>query len=125
MNTRTQEKNVQIPKDFQIATCPLLVSMSDQGGINRAGLSYLVYKLKLAVAVQFDPFHRGWNDLKASLKSANLFKPFLAFSLLFNCNYGPSGSKEWFSKKKALATDIVTSSPAHQEPFLIFIPWIC
>jgi hypothetical protein len=59
VNTRTQEKNVQIPKDFQIATCPLLVSMSDQGGINRAGLSYLVYKLKLAVAVQFDPFHRG------------------------------------------------------------------
>lgn len=115
-NTRTQEKNVQI-------TCPLLVSMSDQGGINRAGLSYLVYKLKLAVAVQFDPFHRGWNDLKASLKS--VFKPFLALSLLFNCNYGPSGSKEWFSKKKALATDIVTSSPAHQEPFLIFIPWIC
>ena len=127
VNTRTQEKKLQIPEAFQIKSSPMLVSLSDQGGINRAGLDYLVYKLSLAVHVQFDPYHRGWNDVKLALKSTkgDLYKCFLSFALLFNVNYGPSGSKEWFMRKQGLAQDIISSSSPHEEPFLSFLPWIC
>ena len=127
VNTRTQEKRLQIPPNFQIRSTPLLVSMSDQGGINRAGLDYLLYKLSLAIHVQFDPYHRGWNDVKQSLKNSkgDLFKCFLSFALLYNVNYGPSGSKEWFMRKQGLAQDIISSASAHEEPWLSFVPWVC
>ena len=100
-NSRTGEKIPQIPSGWSIATQPLLVSLSDQGGINRAGLDYLVFKLDLSIHVYFDPYHRGWNDIKDSLKKSkgDLFKCFLSFALLWNVNYGPFGSKEWHQKK--------------------------
>ena len=40
-DTRSGEVFLQLPENFNIHTCPLLTSMSDQGGINRAGLDYL------------------------------------------------------------------------------------
>ena len=98
-NKRTMEKKPQLPKDFCIHTTPLLISVSDQGGINRAGLDYLAFKLNLSLHIQFDPYHRGWNDVKESLKKSNLFKTFLSYALLWNVNYGPFGSKEWHQKK--------------------------
>lgn len=101
-NSRTGEKIPQIPSGWTIATQPLLVSFSDQGGINRAGLDYMAFKLGLSLHVGFDPFHRSWNDIKDSLKKSkgDLYKCFLSFALLWNCNYGPAGSKEWFQKNK-------------------------
>ena len=125
LNRRTQEKKPQIPKGFNIHTTPLLISVSDQGGINRAGLDYLCFKLHLSLHIQFDPHHRGWNDIKECLKKANLFKCFLSFALLWNTNYGPFGSKEWHQRKQAQAKELVSCSSAHEEPFLSFIPWIC
>ena len=117
----------QIPSDFNIKRAPTLISLSDQGGINRAGLDYLVHSLNLNILVSFDPYHRAWNDLKLCLKSSkgDLFKCFLSFALLWNCNYGPFGSKEWFQKKKQKLADYLQFGSAHQEPFLDFIPWIC
>ena len=125
LNTRTQERKPQIPRGFNIHTTPLLISVSDQGGINRAGLDYLCFKLHLSLHIQFDPYHRGWNDIKECLKKADLFKCFLSFALLWNTNYGPFGSKEWHQRKQAQAKDMVSCFSAHEEPFLSFIPWIC
>ena len=49
---RTQEKKLQIPEAFQIKSLPYASEpVSDQGGINRAGLDYLVYKLSLALCM--------------------------------------------------------------------------
>ena len=125
-NTRTGEKMPQLPEDFSIHRTPILVSISDQGGINRAGLDYLVYKMGLGLHCLFDPYHRVWNDVRDSLKKGgDLWKSFLSFSLLWNVNYGPFGSKEWHQKKVARAKDIVSSNSAHCEPFLSFLPWIC
>lgn len=81
----------------------------------------------------FDPFHRCWNavtlppriprTLRGSSRvdgrpgglkktKVNLFKTFLAYSFLLNCNYGLQGSKERFQKKKQNLSDLlVTSSP--------------
>ena len=101
VNKLTKQRVPQIPPDFSIHSCPLICSVSDQGGINRASLDYCTYKLGMPLLTMFDPYHRGWNDLRDSLKKSkgSLFKTMLAFSLLWNSNYGPSGSKEWHKKK--------------------------
>ena len=51
------------PDGWSIRKQPLLCSISDQGGINRASLDYLGFKLGAPVLVLFDPFHRCWNWL--------------------------------------------------------------
>ena len=118
---------LQIPSDFCIDTTPLLVSVSDQGSLNRSGLDYLVHKLCLTILVAFDPYHRSWNDIKLCLKSSkgDLFKTLLSFSLLWNTNYGPFNSREWFQKKQQKLRDFLEYGSPHQEPFLSFIPFIC
>ena len=105
----------------------MLVSLSDQGGINRSGLDYLTSKLGMPLHVSFDPYHRSWNDVKLSLKSSkgDLFKCLLSYSLLYNINYGPFGSKSWHEKKQQKLRELLESGSAHREPFLSFIPWIC
>ena len=127
VNSRTGTKHLQVPKDFCIATTPILTSITDQGGINRAGLDYLCWKLGMCLHIAFDPFHRSWNDLKQSLKTSkgDLFKCVLAYSLLYNVNYGPFNSKAWHEKKKQRAAELLETCSAHQEPFLSFIPFIC
>ena len=118
---------MQLPENFNIHTCPLLTSMSDQGGINRAGLDYLAYKLGIPISIQWDCFHRGWNDIKHCLKDSKgqLFKVMLSYSLLWNTSYGPFGSKEWFSKRQGKLDDMMATSSPHTEPFLSFLPLIC
>ena len=127
VNTRTGSKALQLPKNFSIHRTPILCSITDQGGINRAGLDYLVWKLGMSIHVGFDPYHRSWNDVKLSLKASrgDLFKCLLAYSLLYNVNYGPFNSKAWFDKKRQRATELLEASSAHTEPFLSFIPFIC
>lgn len=127
VNSRTNTKVVQIPPSFDIAKTPILTSVSDQGGINRAGLDYLAWKLGMSLHLAFDPYHRSWNDYKAALKSSkgDMFKCLLAYSLLYNVNYGPFNSKGWHEKKKQRVQELLESGSAHKEPFLSFIPWIC
>ena len=101
VNSRTNTKVVQIPPSFDIAKTPILTSVSDQGGINRAGLDYLAWKLGMSLHLAFDPYHRSWNDYKAALKSSkgDMFKCLLAYSLLYNVNYGPFNSKAGMKRK--------------------------
>ena len=95
-------KIAQLPPSFDINQVPLLCSISDQGGINRASLDYMCFKLFMPVLTLWDPFHRAWNDLRDSLKKdkGSLFKCMLSFSLFWNTSYGPNGSKEWFARRK-------------------------
>ena len=103
----------------------LVIDVSDQGSLNRAGLDYSVYKLGLCILPLWDPYHRCWNDLRDSLKKVGtLFKTFLSFALFFNINYGPSGSKTWFQKKQAKRTEFVNQKSAHSNPFLQYLPYI-
>ena len=116
-----------LPDDWNIRNQPLLCSISDQGGINRASLDYICFKLGQPVLILFDPFHRAWNDLRDTLKKTrvNLFKTLLAYSLVWNCNYGPQGSKEWFQRKKQKLSDLFLTSSPNEEPFLSYLPHIC
>ena len=129
---RAQTLQQAIPTDIDMNVQPLLVSISDQGGINRAALDYCQFKLGQLLLVQFDSSHRIWNDIKAILKSkhheaskSTLWKTMLSTSLFFNINYGPSGSKAWFQKKRLQLEEFTNTIQCDQEPFLTYLPFIC
>lgn len=85
--------------------------------------------LPLALVVGYDETHRCWNDLKASLeaslKSAGLFRNFLAFGVIHNVNYGPGGSKTWFNRKRKALEEFCENRSCHANPFLAYMPYIC
>ena len=129
---RSQTLQQAIPTGIDMNVQPLLVSISDQGGINRAALDYCQFKLGQLLLVQFDSSHRIWNDIKAILKlkhqgtsQSTLWKTMLSTSLFYNINYGPSGSKAWFQKKKLQLDEFTSTIQCDQEPFLTYLPYIC
>ena len=67
---------------------------------------------------------RSWNDLKTSLKKAGLLRTMLQYSLVYNLNYGPAGSKAWHARTEALAKEYWLSGSAHEDPFISYIPHI-
>lgn len=78
------------------------------------------------LAVQWDPFHRCWNDLKTSLKQALGFpwRMVLSLCIYFNLSYGPYNSGEWFDKKKQMAKEFFHEYHPCQELFQSNIPLI-
>ena len=126
-------KKQQYPDGTRIQDLNLLVSISDQGGINRASLDFACYRLGLGLLMLWDASHRTWNDIKWCMKNtsstaasatSSLFKVFLSFALLFNINYGPAGAKTWFEKRRARLHEFMQLRSANSEPFLHFLPYI-
>lgn len=115
----------QLPSTWDVRTQHMLVSVSDQGGINRGVLDYVQYMLPLALVVGYDNQHRCYNDLKAALRAAQLYKAFLSFGIIFNVNYGPGGSKVWFARKASALREFTEAHTAHSNPFLAYMPFIC
>ena len=101
-NTLKGTTTAQLPPGFDITQQPILVSVSDQGGINRVFLGYVQYKVGIMIVVLYDFQHRLWNDIKAAMKMAKVFKSFLSYSLLWNVNYGPKGPKLSFRRSRLL-----------------------
>ena len=102
-----------------------LVSISDQGGINRGVLDYAQYMLPLALLVGYDGQHRSYNDLKSSMRASGIFRTFLGMAIVFNVGYGPAGTKVWWHRKLAALTKIAIQRGPHQEPFLSYMAKIC
>lgn len=126
-DTITGQTTPQLPEGFQFSKVPTLTSVSDQGGVNRGFLDYILYQVQLLLSVQYDLQHRIWNDLKASLKAAQLFRTFLGYSLFWNLNYAPYPTKAFFQRKKVAAAELATSStygPFSAE-FQAYLPLIC
>ena len=115
----------QLPEDLQLEKIPMLLSISDQGPLNGPGLDYLQFRMGLFLYPAYDPYHRCWNDLKAAMRAASLFRVMLEYSLVYNLNYGPFGSRAWFLKKKQYASEFVLKHNAHSEPFLSYVPYLC
>ena len=122
---QTGQQKAVVPDNFDFSTLPMLITIADQGPLNLPGLDYLQFKHRMVLLPRWDIYHRSWNDMKAALKSAKLFKTLLQFSLLYNLNYGPGNTKAWFSRKEALAKEYRLSGSSHQDPFLAYIPHIC
>ena len=75
------------------------------------------------IVVLYDFQHRLWNDIKTAMKVAKVFKSFLSYSLLWNVNYGPKGTKAFFQKKQA-ATQELLMSPTVPPEFMTLLPYI-
>ena len=115
----------QWPPTFSLQKQCILTSVTDQGSVNLSVLDYIEYHVGLMVCIGFDHQHRCWNFLKSSLKTAKLFRSFLAYGLLFNLNYAPMGSKAWFAKKAAALQSFIEDHSCHTEPFLSYMPLFC
>ena len=76
-NTLKGTTTAQLPPGFDITQQPILVSVSDQGGINRGLLDYVQYKVGTMTAALYDFQHRLWSDTKTAMKVAKVFKAFL------------------------------------------------
>ena len=60
----------EIPASLVLKDLPSLCSISDQGPSNTASLNFLMFSgERLMLQVQYDWFHRGWNDVKLSAKN--------------------------------------------------------
>ncbi len=125
VNTITGASAKQIPDGWTFQSQHSLVSISDQGGINRGVLDYAQYMLPLSLVVGYDGQHRTWNDLKASLRASGLFRTFLGMAIIFNVGYGPAGSKTWWGKKVAALKAFAANRNCNEEPFLGYMANIC
>lgn len=116
----------QIPPTVSLKQLPILISCSDQGGINRSCLDHLQYKLQAPIVICFDPNHRVWNDVRDSLKKSpgSLFRCLLEYSLIYNLNYGPLQTREWFQKKRTLLKEFFSEANPNGEPFISYLPLI-
>ena len=115
----------QLPQGWTFRDQPLLCSVSDQGGINRGVLDYVQFMLPLGILVAHDSTHRCYNDLKASLRASRLFRSFLAFGVVHNINYGPAGTKTWFTRKRHALHEFCKKRSCHSNPFLSYMASIC
>ena len=123
-NKQTQQIHKQVPHGLQLGKVNLLTSMSDMGPVNLPCLDLCQYHLGLLITCLYDPYHRVWNDIKAGLRKASLFRTMLEFSLFYNVSWGPSGTKRWYEKKKAFAKEFLDLHNADDEPFLSYMPFV-
>ena len=67
------------------------------------------------------------NDIKLGLKKSkgHLFKVLLQFSLFFNLNFGPCGTKKWMLDKRQKAHEFLQEHTADSDVFKQFLPFIC
>ena len=100
--------------------------MSDVGPMNLPALDMLTYKAKLMIHAQFDPFHRCWNDLKLAYKHGpgQLWRTMLEYSLVYNINYGPAGTKAWWDRKKQCHQEFFLQNSPYSSIFLEYLPMI-
>ena len=127
-NKDTKTLTREIPPHIQLDKVKALISVSDQGGSNRAALHFLAYgppETKLMIGLQWDVFHRCWNDLKAGMRKAGLWRMVLSLSISYNLPYGPYNSGQWHHRKAQAAKDFFARHGPHDEAFTSYVPWIC
>ncbi|CAE6958908.1 unnamed protein product [Symbiodinium sp. CCMP2456] len=126
-NEKTGEFVRQLPDGFNFQNMPLLVSVADQGPNNQPAMDLVQYKLGLNILCMLDVFHRAFNDLKTAMRGSKgrLFRTMLEFSLFFNVNYGPSGSRAWMQRKIQQTKEFAKTYTPHESPFLDYLPRIC
>ena len=98
----------EIPQGLDLGCISGLLSVSDQGPANTAGLNYLAFsKNAIMCYPTWDVYHRCWNDLKLALKRSLCkgWRVTLELSCVKNLAYGPFGSGAFFFKKKAALED--------------------
>lgn len=103
----------EVPEGMMLGEVPVLLSISDQGPNNTAALNFLQFSQgSLMIAVQYDSFHRSWNDLKLAFRRAsfNGWKSVLQLTMVANVPYGPFGTSQWWFKKRSWVEDYLATN---------------
>ena len=117
-------KEVALPEigiGINLSQLNIVVSISDQGPLNMSTLNYMVYGGQHMAFALWDPFHRTWNDIKSAMKRsiAGAWRCILELCILFNSNYGPFNTSQWYYQKRCLLDDfmktVTLESPSWQK----------
>ena len=128
VNTRTGQAQRQVPQQVKLESLPLLVSVSDQGPLNLAALNFLQFSPQaLMIQALYDPFHRGWNDLKLALKRASFrgWRAVLELVVFLNVSYGPFGSGTWWYRKRSILESFLRDRSAQSPEWQAFQAEVC
>lgn len=63
---------------------PVLALTSDMGSDDVCAWQFLAWGLRLCIDASYDPSHRAWNDLKASLRGALLWPHCVLMMMAYN-----------------------------------------
>ena len=128
-NQETNETVPETPEGLTLGDVPVLVTITDQGPNNLAALNFLQYHPQQAILILplFDPYHRGWNDIKLALKRSICggWRTVLEYALVGNLNYGPFHSSTWHYKKKAKLQEFILSEGVSSPYWQKYLPKIC
>jgi hypothetical protein len=119
---------LEIPASLDVGSINALSSCSDQGPSNTSSLNFCSFAGEgLMMNIQYDWFHRGWNDVKLSAKKAVGYpwRCILQCVLLFNINYSPFGSGAFFYRKQDVLQQYMSTKSRADPNFKAYIHDIC
>ena len=116
VDTKSNQATPEVGPNIKLSELNIIISISDQGPLNVSSLNFLQYSKGAHMALcLWDPFHRAWNDIKTSAKRAGSWKTILELTCLFNINYGPFNSSQWWQRKRSLLEEFLASTTIHSE----------
>ena len=116
VDTKSNKATPEVGPNINLSELNIITSISDQGPLNMASLNFIQYSKGAHMAVcLWDPFHRAWNDIKTSAKRARCWRTILELTCMFNINYGPFNSSQWWQRKRALLEEFLASTTINSQ----------
>ena len=128
VDTNTSAAFPEVSPDINLSELKILVTCSDQGPLNVASLNFLMLSSHAHMCLcLWDPYHRGWNDIKGAAKKASsgAYRCILELTTLFNTNYGPFTSSQWFHRKRSALEEFLSSTTVNSQKWQDYEAWIC
>ena len=128
VDTKKNQCLAEIDTSVSLSKIKILISISDQGPMNMSSLNFMLYSEHAHMMLcLWDPYHRAWNDVKSAAKRARggVWKAILELVCLFNLNYGPWGSGQWWYTKRALLEELLASTTLQSEVWIRYEELIC
>ena len=127
LNTKDNTIKPVIPPQLSMKDVPILHSISDQGPLNMSALSFLSFsRNSLMIHTSWDPYHRGWNDVKGAAKKVSFpaYRCILELVTFFNVNFGPFQSQQWWWRKRAMLEAFLTKETWRGETWNSYVHMI-
>ena len=125
VDTKASEVKREVGPTINLSELKVLVTLSDQGPLNVTSLNFMMYSQHAHLCVcLWDPYHRGWNDIKTAAKRSKRYRTTLELTCLFNTNYGPWTSSQWWFRKRAALEEFLSSTTISSNHWNTFEPLI-
>jgi hypothetical protein len=113
---------LQYPLGFSFANVPVLTNTVDQSAVGIAALHHL-QSLGHCIRVEFDAFHRSWNDIKLMLRrgGGRLWNRVLQFVVIYNLSYGPFNSGRFHESLSHAFDSFLEQVTEHDDSFTSFL----